>query len=398
MPIINTVTGGGGSKGGKVIDGEFTPSSFPVTYTPPDGFVGWSNLTVLSPEGLEGGNIRKGVTIAGVEGVYDPQPNLQDKTLTPTEFPSSVTYDEGFGGLGTVTVEAPAGLTEENIREGVTIAGVNGTYHPTPNLQSMEVTPTEFPTTIVPDADHEGLSDVTVNAPDGLIAENIVAGKSIAGVMGTYVGPPTDRVDIFNISGVNANAYAWVVMKGIPEYHTSGIFNRWNGVELEMTQDKPARGQTNLPIGRGSFVYGDQHISLYTLPVTISDSSYVGSYWYSHIVEDFPEGDYLVDVRYLNYGRPSTTAKGYTIIRGATMVWGCVMNSSAGMASMPSAGVYNNLDKFELGDIRLDFDGSPATIHLPAIHADLWVQGYSDAYKYCMLTLNIYGIYEAHFT
>lgn len=60
-------------------------------------------------------------------------PTLQDKTVTPTTSEQTITADEGKDGLGTVTVSAVTAAIDENIiagniKSGVTILGVAGTY------------------------------------------------------------------------------------------------------------------------------------------------------------------------------------------------------------------------------------------------------------------------------
>ena len=60
-------------------------------------------------------------------------PTLQDKTVTPTTSEQTITADEGKDGLGTVTVSAVTAAIDENIaagniKSGVTILGVTGTY------------------------------------------------------------------------------------------------------------------------------------------------------------------------------------------------------------------------------------------------------------------------------
>lgn len=60
-------------------------------------------------------------------------PDLQDKTVTPTTSEQTITADTGKDGLGTVTVNAVTSAIDENIvagniKSGVTILGVTGTY------------------------------------------------------------------------------------------------------------------------------------------------------------------------------------------------------------------------------------------------------------------------------
>lgn len=71
--------------------------------------------------------------ITAVAGNISPEPVLQDKTVTPTTSQQTITADEGKTGLGTVTVNAvtsaiDANITAENIKSGVTILGVTGSY------------------------------------------------------------------------------------------------------------------------------------------------------------------------------------------------------------------------------------------------------------------------------
>lgn len=58
----------------------------------------------------------------------------------------------------------------------------------TPNLQSKTVTPTDKDQTIKPDSTYNGLSAVTVKGDIHLKAENIKSGVSIFGVAGSYEG------------------------------------------------------------------------------------------------------------------------------------------------------------------------------------------------------------------
>ena len=58
---------------------------------------------------------------------------LQNKSVTPTTSKQTITSGSGYDGLGTVTVNAvtsaiDANIVAGNIKSGVTILGVEGTY------------------------------------------------------------------------------------------------------------------------------------------------------------------------------------------------------------------------------------------------------------------------------
>lgn len=56
------------------------------------------------------------------------KPTLQEKTVAPTMSLQSITPDNGYYGLSKVTVEGDDNLVADNIKSGVSIFGVNGTY------------------------------------------------------------------------------------------------------------------------------------------------------------------------------------------------------------------------------------------------------------------------------
>lgn len=82
---------------------------------------------------------------------------------TPYSIPSG--YHDGSGTVNIAATEKTK-LTPQNIRQGITILGVEGTMSTTEGLkpQQKTVTPSAQKQTVVPDSGYNALSQVTVNA------------------------------------------------------------------------------------------------------------------------------------------------------------------------------------------------------------------------------------------
>lgn len=97
--------------------------------------------------------------------------NNQNKTVSPKTTSQVITADSGYSGLGQVTVNAvtssiDANISAGNIKKDVTILGVTGTYDPQPELETKSVTYSSNDVyTITPTTGKDGLSsvEVTVN-------------------------------------------------------------------------------------------------------------------------------------------------------------------------------------------------------------------------------------------
>ena len=124
-------------------------------------------------------------------GKTGKSPVYQARTVQPTQFPTTVQPEQGYDALSSVQVNAPANLLAQNIRKDVSIAGVVGTYEataPTIKLQQKTVFLDGGPTTVTPDEGYDGLSQVGVGWVNTCAPQNIKKGVNIFGVVGTYEG------------------------------------------------------------------------------------------------------------------------------------------------------------------------------------------------------------------
>ena len=142
-----------------------TPGAADQTVSPDSGYSGLSSVTVEGDADLVAGNIKNGVSIFGVQGSYEGvTPSLQSKSVSPSSSQQVVTPDSGYDGLSQVTV-----------------AGAP--------LQTRTVTPTAEGLTVQKSSSsYYGLFKVNVNGDENLVAANIKSGVEIFGVTGTYAG------------------------------------------------------------------------------------------------------------------------------------------------------------------------------------------------------------------
>lgn len=97
---------------------------------------------------------------------------------TPYTIPQG--YHDGSGTVGLDSASATA-LVANNIREGVEILGITGTMSGSEGMkpQAKTVTPTTSSQTVLPDAQYNCLSQVTVNAIPYTETDNAAGGKTV---------------------------------------------------------------------------------------------------------------------------------------------------------------------------------------------------------------------------
>lgn len=136
------------------------------------------------------GDIRKDKTAYAkgekIVGTWEPASVLlQEKRVTPGEQEITVEPDDGFGGLRKVIVSGDGDLISENIKQGVNIFGVSGSYAGLAKMQHGTAQPTGKEFVLQPDNGYTGFDYVTVKGDANLEAENIKKGTTIYGVTGT---------------------------------------------------------------------------------------------------------------------------------------------------------------------------------------------------------------------
>ena len=167
--------------------------------------------------------------------------NNQNKTVNPLTTQQNVIADQGYSGLGQVTVNAVTAAIDpniqpSNIKKDVEVLGIIGTYDPQPNLEAKTVTYTSNGTYTISPTTGDGLSsaEVTVNVDtvtpynngytDGEAAQKAKLGSLSVTSNGTYT---------------SADGYSTVVV------------NVQCGTDLQLSREtiKNKSDETSYPIG-----------------------------------------------------------------------------------------------------------------------------------------------------
>ena len=153
-------------------------------------------------------NIAKNITILGVVGTFEGNQQTKTVEFNPGNANNiTITPDAGYV-LSSVQVNKPTTMIPNNIKSGVDIGGVVGTFegNPKPEQSKMlDFNPGSAKSIkITPDEGYV-LSDVIVGKPKTMIPGNIKRGVDIGGVIGTFEGGGNSVQK--NCSNKNLNAH-----------------------------------------------------------------------------------------------------------------------------------------------------------------------------------------------
>lgn len=140
------------------------------------------------------------VTYENVDAVMFDTPDGGTQVYTRGELIKGVRIAVDFRGgdltvttpEGTLTNAAtilkPAALLPENIRNGITIAGIEGEFLGDTEELALSLSMAEGDMVVTPTEEGKVIAQVTITKPETLIPENIAEGVEIGGVVGTFVG------------------------------------------------------------------------------------------------------------------------------------------------------------------------------------------------------------------
>lgn len=165
-----------------------------------------TKVTIKKPATLAAGNIKSGVNIGGVTGTLSPAKPEQDRTvdLAMASGNQVVSPDSGKV-LSGVTITKPATLVASNIKKGVTIGGVAGSYAPTftTETKTVDLAMGSGNQVISKSSGKDGMTQVTITKPSTMLPANIKKGVNIGGVTGTYEGESSGGKEVWMLDKNN---------------------------------------------------------------------------------------------------------------------------------------------------------------------------------------------------
>ena len=182
------------------------------TVTAPTGAL-VKSAVISKPINLTPENIRSGKVIAGVTGEFvgESEPlivgtsegavaldwSAGDQIITPA------TDGKPFSP---VTLEKPETLVPENVRSGIDVGGVVGSFLGDTEEKTVALNFANGAQTVKPSAAGKVLSAVNILKPTTLLPENIAKDINIAGIIGTFAGGGAATIKCGQIAGNNTTS------------------------------------------------------------------------------------------------------------------------------------------------------------------------------------------------
>lgn len=193
--IRSIPTGGGGNLDTLNV----TPTTSQQTLTPTSPVDGWNEVVVAAVDAsidsdIQSQNIRQGVNILGVQGSYEGSGGTYETMSVEPDFSNGnvvIQPSTGYDAIDQITIEKDDTLISSNIKAGVTVHGILGSYSGGgSNYEQKSVTP-DFcsgDVTVTPDSGYDALASVVIQKDSDLTPQNVKNGVEINGIVGTYTG------------------------------------------------------------------------------------------------------------------------------------------------------------------------------------------------------------------
>lgn len=367
-----------------------------ITYVADTGFNALSSVTVPRVTSSIDGNIRaenikRGIKILGVTGTYAPDPSMSVKYASPATYQQTIRPDSGYSSMDQVIISAvtssiDGNIKSANIREGVKILGVTGTMEPIKG-ETLTISPSTSQQSFTPGEGYNAITKViaepvTNTIDDNIIASNIKQGITILGVQGTYNGgisnlqnkiiTPTDQIQTITASsGFDALSTVTVLSTPIENVTVRPstedyVVRRNDGVFIDTIEVQKVTSDIDANIQPGNI---KQNMSILGVvgtykgePTPVFISKYEGgvpSQTYYDYTADSNKGDYV------SISTPGVIKNIIALPENVAVVGTSAVNLFAGMKSLAKVPM---IDFSSVTDMSKCFLGCTALTQLPKLN------------------------------